>query len=193
MASNYYIAMYNPPWAGPVAYPIDGIADDFFLGQNLENVRPGASYVLRVDEQAKNTLDFPPLDYFTCSDMTVFVSDRMQQSLTRLGVDNIQYFDVDVTYEPSGEKVACKAANIVGMINAMDREASEYKLVCGDIISRVRKLVLNEEAISHFKLFRFREFTTLLIVSADVKEKIEEQGLTGMYFVKPEEWQNSMR
>ena len=190
--SNYYIVVYDPPWAGPVSHPVDGLGIDLMQGKKYDSYNESAKYNLEVDKLANNPTDFPPLDYFSCADLTVFMSNKMRQCLEENGVDNIDYYNVEITYVATGEQVDCFAANVIGMLQAVDEAASDCQYLSAGHLLTVDKRVLNKEKLEGLKFVRFYEFATLLIVAEHIKEALEAAGVTGIYFVEPEEWDDSM-
>jgi len=192
MSNKYYVLVYNPPWAGPVPREIVSAGGGFLKGFKLSSVDSNAKYILEVDEKAKKTLDYPPLDYFMSSDLVVFFSEKLKTVLNSIGVDNVDYYQVEVTYAPTNELIKYDLANVIGSLKSIDRDNSIFVEGRRRHIRSVEKMVLDESSFEKFKLFRCSEFPTLLIINDLVKEVLEENKITGMKIVDPSNWQVSM-
>ena len=101
---NFYIMLADPPWAGPNSQIISGPDIRVYNGVFLSNVQEPYKITLTVDKQAANTNDFPPCDIHGPNRSLMF-SKAFIDLLASLGVDNIQYSDADVTYEPTGQEL----------------------------------------------------------------------------------------
>jgi hypothetical protein len=55
-------------------------------------------------------------------------------------------------------------------------------------ISSFERLALDEQKIRGLKLFRSAEYGLLLLIDEPVKERLEATGLSGLMFIKPEDW-----
>lgn len=122
------------------------------------------------------------------------VSERFKNVLISLGIDNIQYFKASVI-EREGEpaKEGYYAANIVGLVDCIDREASQMRADYDDdgnldIIYGISKLVLTESMPESGLLFRAYPFTRLILIDESLKESIEASGITGVRLISPERW-----
>lgn len=122
------------------------------------------------------------------------VSGRFKDLLDSLGVDSIQYFEASIIEKDgAAAKTGYYAANIVGLIDCIDREEPDMRVKKngnGDliIIVRIDKLVLKDVCDYGIPLFRSAYFTRLILVNHDLKQKIEECSLKGVRFVLPDRW-----
>jgi hypothetical protein len=122
------------------------------------------------------------------------VSERFKNLLTSLGVDNIQYYKATVI-EREGEpaKEGYYTANIVGLVDCIDREASQMRADYDDdgnldIIYGISKLVLTQPMPECGSLIRAYPFTRLILVDESLKESIETSGITGLRLISPQRW-----
>lgn len=188
---NFYIMLADPPWAGPTCKVIKG--PDIMLndGVFIEGVHENYEIVLSVDKQAKNAHEFPPCDIHEPRGSLMF-SQRFIEILNSLGADNIQYFDADVTYAPTGEKHAYKVSNIVGIVSGLDMDKSEVILSERGNVLQIEQMCLDEEKLKGNKICRLKEDIMLTVVHKSIKEAVENAGLTGFLFVADDEYEPGM-
>lgn len=112
-------------------------------------------------------------------------------ALGEAGVDNVDYYPVEVFNTQTGE--CCNdylAINIVGVVRAADMQKSKavahnaQGLVSVDFDS----LALDESSIRDLKLFRLAECVTGIVIRDDVKQYLESLGGFGLVFADPMEW-----
>jgi len=122
------------------------------------------------------------------------VSERFKQFLDRLKINTIEYFPVTII-EREGEasKPGYYAANILGLIDCIDKDASEMDAEPNDdgeltIIFSIDKLVLKDTSFSQEPIHRAAHFTRLILVNELTKQQIKESSLTGICLVAPERW-----
>ena len=129
-------------------------------------------------------------DYFRPAVNIPLFSERMKECLASLGVDNIDYYDANVTNTQSGESRRYYAANIIGQVPGMDAEKSEYELFDEDsyLAEDIQKLVFDESKFSNIKLCRLAEYDLLLIAHQDLKTALESKNAVGVAFIEPELW-----
>lgn len=188
---NFFIMLADPPWAGPTVKVLkkpDVMVND---GVFLPGVNESYEILLTVDEKAKDVHDFPPCDIHGPS-RTLMFSKRFIELLIGMGVDNIQYLDAEVTYEPTGQKLPYKVANVVGIISGLDMGASDVVLSPQDNIIDIEEMCFDESKLSGHKIFRLQEHIMLLIVHRSIKEAVENAGLTGFMFLADDEYEPGM-
>jgi len=122
------------------------------------------------------------------------MSERLKALLDSNGIDNIQYFPASVI-EKDGEQAqyGYYAANIVGLVDCIDREASEMDAEEDDngelnIIYSIEKLVLKNTETNHGPIYRAYPFTRLILIDSLFKEKFDSAGFTGIRLVDPDRW-----
>jgi len=141
------------------------------------------------------TLPSGAMTDYAVSDMGCsVVSERLKQYFDKLGLKNIQYFPATVI-EKEGEiaKTGFYAANFVGLIDCIDRDASDMRARTDKngeltIIFRINKLVLKEKISYQEPLFRPAYFTGIILLAEILKQKLEESDTTGIRIVVPERW-----
>lgn len=122
------------------------------------------------------------------------VSERFKLFLDNHGVDNIQYIKatvIDREGEPA--KTGFYVANIIGLVDCIDRDASKMKArpdKNGEltIIFRIRKLILKANVFNPSHLYRTAYFSGLILVDEFLKQKIDESTLEGIKLISPERW-----
>jgi hypothetical protein len=128
-------------------------------------------------------------DFFTVVP-TTFCSQRMRDALNAAGADNIEYYPVEMQ-EPSGKRLdGYFAMNIIGRIECMDRERSEFT-EWRKRIARIQSLSLNASAPKGVKIFRPHEYPDIILISEDVAEAI--RGFPGVSLMAAEGWSDAHR
>jgi hypothetical protein len=82
--------------------------------------------------------------------------------------------------------------NPVGSVDCIDIEKSgvEWNDIDDTVISSFEQLVLKEDAVPPgVALFRPLHGTKTILVSRSLADRLETDGLTGLYFVEPDEYQ----
>jgi hypothetical protein len=117
-------------------------------------------------------------------------SDRLCQLFHNMMITNLQYFPLTIINASKDE--VCEGYNIVnilGVVDCVDRVASDLEYFDSGDIEFVNKLVLDETKIpSELDIFRLAGRTTMVIVSQVVKDAIIGAGMTGCVFYKPEDY-----
>jgi hypothetical protein len=117
--------------------------------------------------------------------------DDLIAALRKAGVDNLQLFKA-VLKDPFEKTVHTdyKAFNIIGAIAAADLKKSKTMFP-----QRARKidmtfdtLAIDESKIGGPLMFRLAESVNAIMVHAKVKQVIQESGIEGMTFYRPEDW-----
>jgi hypothetical protein len=188
---SYYIMLVNSPWAGPTVEVVSGpdimVNDGVMIGE----VNQPFEMKLIVDKQAENPSDFPPCDIHGPTRSLLF-SARLIECLNKLSVDNIEYIDANVIYEPTGESVDYKVANVVGIVSGLDLEQSEVVLSRKGKVLEIEKMCLDEEKLKGHKMVRLRESIMHIVVHKSIKEAVEAASLTGFMFLSDDEFEPGM-
>ena len=190
--SNFYLLIFNTPWAGPVARRISGPDMDLSLGKpaSFPDVEP-FEYVLKV-QKGQDPQKFPPLDYHLKGGQPLF-SAHLRKALAKAGIDNIQYFPAKVTYEPTGQACDYQVANVLGVAKALDVKASgcTFSPYSG-AVSDFQRIVLDEDKIQHLEFFRLYESLGFIIISKRVAEILKDANISAPLIIEPSEWQPGM-
>jgi len=122
------------------------------------------------------------------------VSERFKKFLENQGIDNIDYYKATVI-EREGEqpKEGYYAANIIGLVDCIDRDASVMRARRDkngelNLISRIDKLVLKDSVPNYGIIFRAYPFTRLVLIDENLKEEFEKSTITGVRLIIPERW-----
>lgn len=156
----------------------DGVVVDAFV--------PKIILTLNNDSRMGNMTDHLSIDE-ACG---LVFSKRLRDLLQNIAVDNIQYFDFDIV-DPKTNDVYTdyKIANVVGLVDCVDKSESDLKYFNSGNIKRIRKLVLDESKIPpELNVFRLSNRSTLTIVRQSVKDAVVNAGITGCVFYKVEEY-----
>ncbi len=156
----------------------DGVMLDIFI--------PKITLTLNNDSRMGNMTDHLSID----EARGLVFSTRLRKVLNNNAVDNIQYFDFDIV-SPKSNNVYTdyKIANIVGLVDCVDKNKSDLKYFNSGNIKRIRKLVLDESKIPpELNVFRLSNRSTLTIVHQCVKDAVVNAGITGCVFYKVEEY-----
>lgn len=175
---------------------IRGWKDDLDLAQRLMEGRP-----LRPEEWVQEA----PADWSEDGPLTDMPFDpsfhihspRLKALLEGLGLGpDIQYLPIRIRGEKSGREVGIYyVANYLRRIPCLDLEHSiGVEFFSPDWIrpeqrgqiAGVWKAALRKEAISDARIFRVDEWKYIVAVREDVKQAIEEAGITGCYFLELE-------
>ncbi|MBN1501610.1 MAG: hypothetical protein JW982_15740 [Spirochaetes bacterium] len=133
-------------------------------------------------------------DYAVSDTGCSVISEQFKNFMDDLGIVNIQYFKASVTeQEGKPAKTGYYAANITGLIDCIDRNASEMEAEPDKngeytIIFGIKKLVLKNNITSTGHIFRAAHFTRLILVDEFLKQKIDESSLEGIKLISPERW-----
>lgn len=187
-SDEFYVMLANPEWAGPGQEVVAGPEVLLYNGTSIEEPIEPYTVVLKVDKQAEDPLDFPPQDIVGPNRSLLF-SKRFVELLDGLGVDNVQYIDAEVTYEPTGEQVEYKAANVVGVASGLDMEHSAVLLSPRGNVLNIEVMCFDEDALRGQTMFRLEESRMLIVVHRRVKEAVEDAGLSGFLFVSDAEYE----
>ncbi len=117
-------------------------------------------------------------------------STRLRELLHHMTVDNIQYFDLDIVNPKKMHTYTdYKIANVVGVIDCINKNKSDLLFFDDGDISFIKKLALDESKIPpELKIFTLANYTSLPIVHQEVKDAIVDAGITGCVFYKSEEY-----
>ena len=113
-------------------------------------------------------------------------------ALREAGAENLELFPVLIEDPATGEVAEnYKAFNIEGLAACTDMDASEFMEEpedSGMTDMDFSSLVIDESRTNGLHLFRLAECLSAIVVSENVRRKIEEKGIAGMVFYGPGEW-----
>jgi hypothetical protein len=188
---NYWILAKDALEGGLIdAYPRGSPAGDLWdLGAPLLPGYPKGASVGFSDNfpDARRLEDFQPNIL-----SALIVSPKVREVLTQLDVPDIEVLPVAIRNHRD-EVVGPDHAfiNPLGSQEALDMEKSTYRMGALDKtqISRMKALVMSPQRIAPTaKLFRCRNYLTLIMIRDDVREAFERAQLTGYRLISPEGW-----
>ncbi len=139
------------------------------------------------DMRLRLRLPGSPLDYSEASFAIPVVSRRLMELLQRLGMEEVQFFPVRV----ESQEEPCFVLNVTRLVDCIDESrcrterwkpedgaperVGEYRLVEG--------LRIDPDKVGDARLFRTWGWP-VLVVSEDIKEAMEREGITGARFTE---------
>lgn len=132
---------------------------------------------------------------FTVPDFELH-SPRLTALFKRLALaGDVQYLRVLVKGDRTGQEVAdYSVANYLRRVPCLDLERSVYTLFGPDwirpeqrgLVAGVLRPVLRKDMLVEERLFRVDECEAIVVINEDVKQAIEEAGITGCYILELE-------
>ena len=118
-------------------------------------------------------------------------SSRLRSVLTSAGIDNLEYFPTRIMNpQDAASTDDYWLVNVVGHIAGLDLSRSQVEMDPQDtaVITFIDALVLDESRIRGALFFRLAEFLQIVVVHERVKRVCETAGITGVGFVRPEDY-----
>ena len=171
IAGNPYI-----PYIGELPQQLDMI--NVVMGKKLVIELP---IRLPVSMEDESEVSFP--DIMT-ADVPLF-SKKLKLLLKELGIDNIDFYPVELFNEDSGRTVAqYHMGIIVGLIKCLksgiEKSPAGRRMLKNPVIDSLR---VNDQM-----LFRLGERPSLIIINSSVKDALSEAGLLGVSITKLEDY-----
>jgi hypothetical protein len=112
----------------------------------------------------------------------------MIETLFRLGVDNLQLYDVEILDDRSGSVIGgFSAVNIIGLVAAADLDASDYQAHGRPLIDvDFDSLAIDETKAQGLLMFRLAECVTGIVIDERLKGPLDRIG--GLSLVNPQNW-----
>jgi hypothetical protein len=157
---------------------------EWVSGVSLEKMPPPLIFHVRA------VGDFTWPDFIRPNSAIPLFSPRMRDAMAASGVDNIEYFPAVVVETKTGERREYVAANVIGIVAAMDRGKSEFipARLHSVMVRSIDRLVLDMERCGEYQLFRLAEYSLLIVVSDRVAEQLKSKTLIGVRLLRPEDW-----
>lgn len=129
----------------------------------------------------------PPVEF---RDVCIpIMSARLAAALEGAGVDNIAFFETELTNTVTGEKSDYRAFNVIGTVAAANLDESEHTSHDQPVVDvSIMDLVFDETRTGGLLLFRLAENINAIFVHERVKDHVERSGIDTMRFVRPEDW-----
>jgi hypothetical protein len=124
-------------------------------------------------------------------------SPRLVSLLEEMGIQNMQYLPITIIdHETKKKETSYRIANILGAIDCLDRDNSQYRLASGsNVFLRVSKFRIHTDKIVALPgmrepplLFRLGEFKRHILVHERVKEACTKAKISGLKFTPPESY-----
>jgi hypothetical protein len=146
------------------------------------------------DKELDNT------DYPFATDLLSVYSPRRRSLMEDLRINEIQYLPLRIKRQDGEKEVyGYSIANYLRVIDCLNREKSVYQVWTKDNLlywekrtnmigtfRDVTNAVLDFDKIGDAKIFRLWGWETMVVLREDVKQAIEEAGITGCEFYKIE-------
>ncbi|WP_426580317.1 imm11 family protein [Leptospira interrogans serovar Szwajizak] len=189
---KHFVLLLETSWADSTPHQIDPEYRNFFRGSHVKLHEKLPQFVLRVEKQNQNTKEFSHCDLLEAAHGQLLMSLKLLETLINIDIKNLQLFDCQVTFEPTGQELPYKLVNIVGVAKALDLQKSNCTIDENGFVETFTTLRLNESAIKDLDLFRLFERLPLIIISDRVKQAIEQAGITGVRIINDTEWEPGM-
>jgi hypothetical protein len=142
------------------------------------------------DEEEEHT------DYPFATSLLPVCSTRLKSLMENLGLENIQYLPLRIIRRDGPKEVdGYYIANYLNVIDCLDRERSVYQVWTKDNLlfwekrlqrlgtfRDVTKAVIDSKKIGDAPIFRLWGWEMMVVVRENVKQVIEEAGITGCMF-----------
>jgi hypothetical protein len=116
-------------------------------------------------------------------------SQRLKNLFEMQGIGNIQYFPAKIVeYNSQERKNGYYAANILGLVNCVDREKSKFKQTSSGNIKKLKSLVIDENTPRDLYIFRLGEVQRVILINARFKEILKDAAITGLQLIPAEQW-----
>ncbi|EJO69347.1 hypothetical protein LEP1GSC049_1880 [Leptospira kirschneri serovar Cynopteri str. 3522 CT] len=115
-------------------------------------------------------------------------SEKMRNSLDRIGVENIQYYPVELFENQTGETKANYYMSILP-ISVECLKSGINKSPAGRLI--LKNPIIDSTKILGLRLFRLGEEPSLIIIDSIVKDTLTNAQLNGVSFIPLEEYMSS--
>jgi hypothetical protein len=162
---------------------------DFMSGKYVDEVEILTVYY---DTESEHT-DYP----FGPGLLPVY-SSRLKSLIDGLGINEIQYIPLRIKHKHSDKEVyGYFLANYLSVIDCLNREKSIYQIYTKENLlyweqrpymlgtfHYVNNAILDVDKIGDARIFRLWGWEVMIIVREDVKQAIEEAGITGGGFLE---------
>lgn len=144
-----------------------------------------------IDIHFSNIEDFTITDNLVApSRIGLLINAKVKNIFDALNIDNVQYFKsrlIDDNKNTINNDYCL--ANIIGKVSCVDRSQSELELFPDGDIRFIDKLVLSlNDNTDYGHIFRLAEYSTLLVISDELKAALDINNVTGFNIYKPEEF-----
>ncbi|MCB0429854.1 MAG: hypothetical protein H6585_09755 [Flavobacteriales bacterium] len=165
--------------------------DAYINGMQGETEQMGAEYASGIPMELGNLdlvytygeVQAHKCDWLAGIQFVPLVSEQFRKVVEAHAPGEAEFHPVRIRCEENGkEDTSYSFMNLLNNVRCMDRKKSKLVLFTPghDVVSDIKKLVLEEKAIGDRHLFRVAEFPSLILFSEPLKEKLEAAGLSGV-------------
>ncbi|OLD92126.1 MAG: hypothetical protein AUG84_02135 [Chloroflexi bacterium 13_1_20CM_4_66_7] len=116
-------------------------------------------------------------------------SDKLKHALTDFGVDNVDYFPVELEHpETRRIEVGYWLANVIGLVNCVDLANSTFQQRSSGTGIILESFTIDDTRAPHQPIFRLDEKATLVVINEHLKAHLDAAGLAGVRFTRTEEY-----
>jgi hypothetical protein len=108
--------------------------------------------------------------------------------LTRLGIDNFQFFPVELETPEGKIQRAYSLVNIIGLLEAVDETQSVIQPVATGGRGQLYSFKIDPEKVGGLRLFRIVEAPTLIIIDETLRDSLEAFGPSGAIMLETERY-----
>lgn len=170
---------------------VTGVRDDFRLDQGIP-----VAHDWPEDAHFKMSDNFPKdvllEDYVRNGSNALVVSERLKALLESEHAPAVEYLPVTIfNHKGRKEKPPYFVVNCIAHQDCIDlgKTVATRNKIDPDILSDVQNLTIDPKRVApELLLFRMKEYPFIDVYRERLAEKIKAAKLTGVKFVKPEEW-----
>lgn len=119
--------------------------------------------------------------------LTLFHED-FRDALTRLGVDNVQYFPVELEAPDGMIERAYSLVNVIGLIAAVDASQSVIRPRAGGVRGQLYSFKIDPAKARGQKLFRIVEAPTLIVIDEALRDGLMASESSGIVMLPTERY-----
>ncbi len=112
-----------------------------------------------------------------------------RDELTRLGIDNLQYFPVELENQEGKVEKKYSLVNVVGLLEAVDFQTSVIEARASGGRGRLRSFNIDPAATRGQKLFRIVENPTLIVIDESLRESLLKFNPPGVLMLPTERYE----
>lgn len=170
---------------------VDGVPDsfdpsDWIKGKKMPDPAPGANLVF--------DLSLASGDYVghIIDGLVTLYHESLKEALGSQGVDNVDYFPVDLRNQETGEiEGGYFLANILGVIDCVDMAKSKVNWWPSGRNFDFLSMVLDPAKIGDAKLFRLKSDPTKVIINEELKQFFDRTDmLIGVTLIQTEDYKD---
>jgi hypothetical protein len=147
-----------------------------------------------VDDPGTLSFKFPPntSDHRgqIISGIVTLFHRKLLAELKRLGVDNLQSFPAEIERNDGKIEVPYSLINVIGMIDAIDKNSSDISYVEGLKYGRLKSFKIDPVKAGGKRLFRIPEDPTLIVVDEYLRDNLVSYKAPGVMLLPTENYRN---